>query len=78
MNDDELAGTWTTFQPAGLQRQRMEMRVFAWLEACDTPLAVEWLGLFRAAPFSAFGLVAASAASLIMATPVIWLARVLM
>ena len=50
----------------------------AWLEARDTPLAAEWLGLFRVAPFSAVGLVAVSAVSIATAPPLVWLAFVLM
>jgi hypothetical protein len=77
MNDDELGDVWTTFQPTLRQRQRIEARVFDWLEARDTPLAAEWLGLFRVAPFSAAGLVAVSAVSTATAPPLIWLARAL-
>jgi hypothetical protein len=76
--DDELGGTWTALGPTGLQRQRMEARVFSWLEARDTPLALEWLGLFRVTPLSAIGLLAASTASLATATPILWLARALL
>ena len=78
MNDEELGGVWTTFQPTVRQRQRIDARVFTWLEACDTPLAAEWLGLFRVAPFSAVGLVAVSAVSIATAPPLVWLARALM
>ena len=78
MIDDEMGGAWTTLGPTGLQRQRMEARVFSWLDARDTPLALEWLGLFRVTPVSAFGLLAASTASLVTATPILWLARVLL
>ena len=56
MNDEELGGVWTTLQPTVRQRRRIDARVVAWLEARDTPLAAEWLGLFRVAPFSAVGL----------------------
>jgi hypothetical protein len=78
MNDEELGGVWTTLQPTVRQRRRIDARVFAWLEARDTPLAAEWLGLFRVAPFSAVGLVAVSAVSIATAPPLIWLARALM
>ena len=57
MNDEELGAVFTTLQPTVGQRRRIDARVFAWLEARDTPLAAEWLGLFRATPFSASGLV---------------------
>ena len=78
MNDQELDGVWTTLQPTPWQRRRIDARVFAWLEARDTPLAAEWLGLFRVAPFSAFGLVAASAVSIVTAPPLVWFARAMM
>jgi hypothetical protein len=78
MNDEELAIDWTTLRPTVRQRRRIDAHVSAWLEARDTPLAAEWLGLFRVAPFSAVGLIAVSAVSIATATPLAWLARVLM
>ena len=78
MNDEQLGAAWTTFQPTASQRRRIDARVSAWLEARDTSLAAEWLGLFKAAPFSAAGLAAASAASIAMAPPFVWLARALL
>ena len=78
MNDEELGAVWTTLQPTVRQRRHIDARVFAWLEARDTPLAAEWLGLFRAAPFSAIGLVAVGAVSVVTATPLLWLARALL
>jgi len=72
MND--VGDAWTTLEPTLPQRQRIDAQVFAWLEARDTPLAVEWLRLFKAEPFSAAGLLATSAVSLAAATPVFWLA----
>jgi hypothetical protein len=78
MNDEEIAGVWTTLQPTAAQRRRIDARVFGWLEAGDTPLVTEWLGLFRVAPFSAAGLVAVSAVAIATATPILWVARALM
>jgi hypothetical protein len=78
MNDEELGGVWSTLQPTMRQRRRIDARVYAWLEARDTPLAAEWLGLFRVAPFSAAGLVAVSAVSIAAAPPLLWLALALM
>jgi hypothetical protein len=77
MNDEELGGAWTTLQPTVRQRSRIDARVVAWLEARDTPLVSEWVGLFRVAPFSAIGLVTMSAASVATAPPLVWLARAL-
>ena len=78
MNDEELGGVWTTFQPTAPQRRRIDARVVASLEARETPLAAEWLGLFRAAPLSAVGLVAVSAVAIATAPPLVWLVRALM
>jgi hypothetical protein len=78
MNDEQIAGTWAALQPSALQRQRIDARVFEWLDARETTLAAEWLGLFRIAPFSSAALLAASAISMVTAPPLIWFARALM
>ena len=78
VNDEELGAVWTTLQPTVSQRRRIDARVSAWLDARDTPLAAEWFGLFRAAPFSAIALAAVGAVSVVTATPVVWLARALL
>jgi hypothetical protein len=78
MNDEELGDAWTTLEPTIRRRRRIDARVFAWLEARDTPLAAEWLGLFRVAPFAALGLATVSVVSIVTATPLVWFARALM
>ena len=78
MNDQELVGVWTALEATDVQQQRMQARVFGLLEARDTSLASEWIGLFRLSPVSAFGLLAGSTASLATATPILWLARALL
>ena len=78
MNDDALDGAWTTLDPTGGQRRRIDAQVFAWLDAYDTTLAAEWLGLFKVAPLTAFGLATVSAISLAAAPPLVWFATVLM
>jgi hypothetical protein len=78
VNDEELIGVWVALEPAVVQRRRIDARVSAWIEARDTSLAAEWLGLFKVAPVSAFGLVAVSALSIATAPPLLWLARALM
>jgi hypothetical protein len=50
MNDDALGHSWTTLEPTGPVRRRIDARVLAWLDARDTPLAAEWLELFRVPP----------------------------
>jgi hypothetical protein len=78
MNDDDFERVWTTLQPTARERQRLDVRVFAWLEARDTPLVAEWFGLFKVSPFSAVGLLAAAAISLTTMPPVVWLALALL
>ena len=78
MIDEEMERAWMTLQPTAAQRRRVDARVAEWLEARDTSLAAEWLGLLRVAPFSTAGLVAASAVSLATTPPLIWVARALM
>ena len=78
MNDEELGDAWTTLRPTERRRRRIDARVVAWLEARDTPLAAEWFGLFRVAPFAALGLATVSAVSIVAAPPLVWFARALM
>jgi hypothetical protein len=78
MNDEALGDAWTTLEPSERQRRRIDARVSAWLEARDTSLAAEWLGLFRVAPLPALGLATVSAVSLVTAPPLIWFARSLL
>jgi hypothetical protein len=78
MSDEALAAAWTTLEPTVQRRRRIDARVSAWLEARDTPLAAEWLRLFRVAPLPALGLAAASAVSIVTAPPLVWFARALM
>jgi hypothetical protein len=78
MNEEPLATDWETLAPTALQRQRIEVRVAAWLEAHDTSLAAEWLGLLKGSPLAAVGLGAVSAVSIATAPPFIWLVRALL
>jgi hypothetical protein len=78
MNEEEIADAWTALEPNVGRRRRIDAQVFAWLEAHDTPLAAEWLGLFRVAPFAALGLATVSAVSIVVGTPLVWFARALM
>ena len=78
MNDEELGHAWMTLGPTMRQRRRIEARVFASLEASETPLAAEWLELFSAAPFATLGLATVGAVSVVIATPLVWFARGLM
>lgn len=81
-NGAELGRIWTTLEPATGQRRRIDARVFEWLEAHDTSMAAEWLGLLKLQPFAAVGLVVVSAASIAFtiatASPLLWITRVVM
>jgi hypothetical protein len=77
MNDEALGNAWTTLEPTGHRRRRIDARVLTWLEARDTSIAAEWLGLFRVAPLTALGLATVSALSIVAAPPLVWLARAL-
>jgi hypothetical protein len=77
VNDEALSNAWTALEPAGDQRRRIDVRVSAWLEARDTPLAAEWLEIFRVAPVPALGLVTVSAIALAAAPPLVWFASAL-
>jgi hypothetical protein len=78
MNDEAASEIWISLTPAPAERRRIDARVFSWLEAHDTSLAAEWLGLVQTAPFAAVGLAALSAVSIVLATPLLWLARALL
>ena len=78
MNHDTVNDAWTTLGPTAPERQRIDARVAAWLDAYDTSLAGEWLGLVRHAPLPALGLATLSAASIVAAPPLVWFARALM
>jgi hypothetical protein len=78
MNDEELGSAWTTLDPTWAERRRIDGRVRAWLEAHDTSLAAEWLGMFQVAPVTSFALVTVSALAVAVAPPVLWLARALL
>jgi hypothetical protein len=77
MNDEAIAGAWTTLEPSKDERQRIDAQVSAWLDAHDTSLASEWLALFKVAPLPAFGLAAVSALSIAAAPPLVWFAQIL-
>jgi hypothetical protein len=77
MDDAQLETYWMALEADARQRQRIERRLNAWLDASDTSLAAEWLSLFRLAPLSTLGLATASAI-LIAAAPLAWLARTLL
>jgi hypothetical protein len=74
MTDSELTDTWAVLQPTPQQRRRIEARVLGWLEARESPLAAEWLRLFKANPFARLSIAAIAACLVLFATPLSWLA----
>ena len=76
MNDQQLDAAWTTLTPDARQRDRIEAHIATWLDAADTSVAAEWLGLFRVAPATAFSLVVVCALAILATTPFGMLARV--
>ena len=78
MDEHDLERAWTALDPTPDQRRRMRARVSDWVDAHNTPLAAEWLGLIKGSPFTSLGLAAVSLLSIITATPILWLARSMM
>jgi hypothetical protein len=78
MTDDELATTWTTLDPTAPQRRRLDARVASWLDARDTPLALEWLGLLKVSPIATTAFAAVGALSIVIAPPFFWVAGALL
>jgi hypothetical protein len=73
MNDTELVSTWSALEPSARRRARIETRVFEWLEASETSLADEWLGLLKMAPLTGLAYVSVGAISLVLLTPIGWM-----
>lgn len=73
MNDLELISAWTTLEPTARRRARIEKRVFDWLEASQSSIAGEWLGLLKVEPLSVLAYAAAGAVSLVLLTPIGWM-----
>lgn len=74
MNDSELMSLWSALEPSTRRRARIETRVFEWLEASETSIAAEWLGLLKVEPLTALAYASVGAVSLFLLTPVGWLA----
>ena len=72
MNETELTGTWTTLEPTPPQRRRIDARVRGWLEARESSLAAEWLGLLQINPVAGLGFAALAGCLVLLATPLGW------
>lgn len=73
MNDTDLVSTWSTLEPSSPRRARIETRVFEWIEASESSLAGEWLGLLKVEPLKALAFASVGALSLLLLTPVGWM-----
>ncbi len=78
MNDTELAQLWSRLEPNGRQRASIETRVFEWVEAGERSLLAEWLNLIKVDPLSGLGFAAMAAVSLLMLTPLGWVASAML
>jgi hypothetical protein len=73
MNDTELATLWAVLEPGGRRRARIETRLLGWLEATETSLAREWLGLLKVEPLTGLTYAAVGTVALLLFSPVGWL-----
>jgi hypothetical protein len=73
MNDTELMSLWSALEPSTRRRARIETRVFEWLEATETSIAAEWLGLLKIEPLTALAYASIGAISLVLLTPIGWI-----
>ena len=74
MNDSELSSAWAALEPTSRQRRRIEARVRGWLEAHESSLAAEWLGLLKINPVAALSFAAVAGCLVLLATPLSWVA----
>ena len=78
MNDTDFTQSWTLLEPDSRRRARIETRVFDWLEASETSLAGEWLGLLKVEPMTGLAFASAGALSLVLLTPLGWVVSFLL
>jgi hypothetical protein len=78
MNDAELIATWSMLEPQARRRARIETRVLEWLEASESSLLGEWLGLLKVEPLTGLAYAAVGALSLVLLTPVGWFVSALL
>ena len=78
MNDTELLNLWSALEPSSRRRARIETRVFEWLEASETSLLGEWLGLLKVEPLEVLVYASVGALSLALLSPVGWLLSALL
>lgn len=69
MNDQALSAQWRTLDPTAAQAQRIEHRVFDWLDAYETSLLSQWFGLIKIRPAATLVYGLGSALSLLLISP---------
>jgi hypothetical protein len=69
MNDTELVSTFSALEPSSRRRARIEKRVLEWLEAGETSLAGEWLGLLKVEPVKGLAYASVGALTLALFSP---------
>ncbi len=72
MIQSELIDSWVALEPTPRQRQHIEARVRGWLDARESSLASEWLGLLKVSPIAALGFAAVAACLVLFVTPLSW------
>ena len=78
MNDTEIMKLWSALEPTPRRRARIETRVFEWLEASDTSIAGEWLGLLKVEPLTALAYASLGAVVLLLHAPIGWIVGLLL
>jgi hypothetical protein len=74
MNDTELMNLWSALEPSSRRRARIETRVLEWLDASETSIVAEWLGLLKVEPLTVLAYASVGAIALLALTPVGWIA----
>jgi hypothetical protein len=77
MNEQGLTDAWAGLEPTAAARRRIETCVVEWIEATDTSLADEWLGLLKVQPVMVMSLAAFGGFALVLASPLGWLVALL-
>lgn len=78
MNDMELVNAWSGIEPSARRRAQIETQVFEWLEASETSLFGEWLGLLKVEPLAGLAYLSVGALSLALLSPLAWIASALL
>ena len=68
---------WSGLEPSARRRARIETRLFEWLDASETSLAGEWLGLLELEPLTGLAYAAVGAVALVVLSPIGWMVSLL-